>query len=115
MEGKKAFEQFAKDKGIIIEVYRADNGIFKDNTWVHACETHNQTLRFAAVGAQHQNGHAERRIRELQDIARTMLIHANKRWPTAITTNLWPYAIRMANEVLNNTPSMQDAKRRSPL
>ena len=75
----------------------------------------NQRLKFAVVGAHHQNGHAERRIRELQDLARTMLIHANKRWPTTVTTNLWPYAIRMVNSVLNNTPSMQDKQRRSPM
>ena len=115
VQGKQAFEQYAKDKGVTIQGYCADNGIFKENKWVHACKNNLQTLKFAAVGAHHQNGHAERRIRELQDLARTMLIHANKRWKTTITTNLWPYAIRMANEVLNNTPSMQDKARRSPL
>ena len=57
----------------------------------------------------------ERRIKELQDLARTMLTHANKRWPTTITNNLWPYALRMANKVMNNTPSLQDKKRRSLL
>ena len=82
---------------------------------MQACRDKSQTLKFAAVGAHHQNGHAERRIREIQDLARTMLIHANKRWRSTITTNLWPYAIRMANEVLNNTPSMQHKDRRSPL
>ena len=32
------------------------------------------------------------------------MIHANKRWPKAITPNLWPYATRMANESINATP-----------
>ena len=106
VEGKKAFEKYAEDKGITIQGYCADNGIFKDNTWAMACKNSHQILKFAAVGAHHQNGYAERRIRVLQDLARTMLIHANKRWPSAVTPNLWHYAIRMANEVLNNTPSM---------
>jgi hypothetical protein len=35
-------------------------------------------------------------------------LHANKRWSKAISTNLWPYAIRMANDVLNKTPNFQD-------
>jgi hypothetical protein len=50
---------------------------------------------------------AERRIRELQDHARTMLIHARKRWPSAIDTHLLPYALRMANDALNSTPNIK--------
>ena len=38
---------------------------------------------------------AERRIRELQESGRTMLIHAQRRWPSTVTTNLWPYAVRV--------------------
>ena len=72
-------------------------------------------MSFAGVNAHHQNGHAERRIRELQELARAMLIHANSRWPDSITTNLWPYAIRMACEAGNNTPSFQDPQRRTPV
>jgi hypothetical protein len=63
------------------------------------------TLTFCGINAHFQNGIAKRRIRELQEQARTMLIHASKRWPTAITTNLWPYALRMANDILNDTPN----------
>ena len=59
------------------------------------------------VNAHWQNGIAERRIRELQDSARTMLIHANRRWPTAINANLWPYALRMANQLFNSTPAVK--------
>ena len=70
---------------------------------------------FAGVNAHHQNGVAEHRIRELQGMARTMLIHANSRWPDAITANLWPYAVRAANDAINHSPSMQDPERRSPM
>ena len=72
-------------------------------------------MTFAGVNAHHQNGIAERRIREVQDMARTMLIHAAHRWPECITANLWPYAIRMANEAMNSSPSLQDPKHRSPI
>ena len=48
-------------------------------------------------------------------MTRAMLIHANKCWPNAITTNLWPYAMRMANDAMNDTPNMQDNKRRSSI
>ena len=42
-----------------------------------------------------------------------MLIHANKRWPKVASANLWPYALRRASDVLNETPSFQDPNRRS--
>ncbi len=41
-----------------------------------------------------------------------MLSHANKRWPKAVSANLWPYAIRIANDVLNETPHLQDKSNR---
>jgi len=114
LEGKQAFEKFARDRGVTVEAYHADNGIFKANKWVMACRAAHQTLTFAGVNAHHQNGVAERRIRELQELARTMLIHATRRWPNAITANLWPYALRMANDVLNDAPSFQLTSRDSP-
>ncbi len=114
LEGKTAFEQYAKDRGIIVQAYHADNGIFRAAKWVLACRTQGQSLTFAGVNAHHQNGIAERRIRTLQELARTMLIHANHRWPKAVTANLWPYAIRMANDVLCETPNMQHPQRLTP-
>jgi hypothetical protein len=71
---------------------------------------------FAGVNAHdHQNGVAEQCIKELQEMAWTMVIHANKRWPNSVTVNLWPYALRTANKALNNTPSLQDKDRRSQM
>jgi hypothetical protein len=77
--------------------------------------TYTSTTMFAGVGAHHQNGVAERRIRELQDMARTMLIHAQRRRPTAITANLWPYAIRISNDSINMTPNLKSEDHRTPL
>jgi hypothetical protein len=115
IEAKKAFESYAKRHGVTVENYLADNGIFKAHKWVEECKKDGQGLTFVGVNAHHQNGMAERRIRELQDMARTMLIHANSRWPDAINANLWPYAVRAANEAINHSPSMQDPERRSPM
>jgi hypothetical protein len=115
IEGKNAFETYARKHGVTIKNYLADNGIFKANLWVRDCKEKGQGLTFAGVNAHHQNGVAERRIRELQDMARTMLIHANSRWPESVTTNLWPYAIRMANEAINNTPNFKDEARKAPV
>ena len=84
--------------------YHANNGHFTDNDFRLSVQQSAQMLSFCGVNAHWQNGLAEKRIRDLQDLARTMLIHANHRWPEAITPNLWPYALRMANDVLNSTP-----------
>jgi hypothetical protein len=115
IEGKKAFEAYSKQHGVEIKAYHADNGIFRANKWVDNCRNSGQTLTFAGVNAHHSNGHAERRIRSLQDLTRTMLIHANRRWPTAVTVHLWPYALRMANNAINEAPNLKDKEGRSPL
>jgi hypothetical protein len=106
IEAKESFERFARAHGITVTHYHADNGRFADNKFREAVALRHQTLSFCGVNAHFQNGVAERRIRELQDMARTMLIHANRRWPQAITANLWPYALRMANDAFNSMPDI---------
>ena len=113
IESKHAFETYAKDRGVKIQHYHADNGIFRANLWQAECKKSNQGLTFAGVNAHHTNGLAEKRIRDLQDLARTQMIHATSKWPACITANLWPYAVRLANDTLNNTPSPQDSARRT--
>ena len=105
VEAKEAFERYSQSHGIRVRHYHADNGRFADNLFKEAVRRKSQTLSFCGVNAHWQNGVAEKRIRDLQDLARTMMIHANRRWPEAVSVNLWPYALRMANNVLNATPS----------
>ena len=114
LQSKRAFEAFAANRGVTIKSYHADNGIFRANEWMEDCKRMRQPMTFAGVAAHHQNGQAERRIRMLQEMARTMLVHGNKRWKEAITIQLWPYALRMANSMINEAPNMQDPRRRSP-
>ena len=63
--------------------------------------------------AHFQNGIAEKRIYDLQERARTMLIHSQNKWPTAIETELWPYAIRLMCDIDNNTCIQQISQSRS--
>jgi hypothetical protein len=106
IEAKQAFERYAKAHGVTIGHYHGDNGIFADNRFRKACADAGQTLSFCGVNAHFQNGIAERRIREIQDHARTQLIHAAKRWPAAVNAHLWPYALRHANDLHNHLPSV---------
>jgi hypothetical protein len=59
IEGKKAFEAFAKRHGVSISNYHANNGIFKAHQWMEACRKDQQGMSFAGVNAHHQNGHTE--------------------------------------------------------
>jgi Reverse transcriptase (RNA-dependent DNA polymerase)/GAG-pre-integrase domain len=104
LQAKWAFESFAEACGVKIQHYHADNGRFAEALWKEDVSRQRQNLTFSGVGAHHQNGRAEKRIRDLQDMARTSLIHANRHWPDAINTHLWPYALRHANECVNLTP-----------
>ena len=90
-----------------------DNGIFKAKEWIEACTAKEQGLTFAAVNAHFQNGICEKRIRDLQDITRTQLIHAHSRWQKCITAHLWAYALRHSNNILNNTPNPKDKQNRT--
>ena len=99
IEAKRAFEQYPENRGVRVQAYHADNGIFKAKKWVEECRQRKQDLTFAGVNAHYQNGIAEQRIRELQETTRAMLIHASKRWPGVVTIHLWPYTMRMANQL----------------
>jgi len=41
---------------------------------------------------------------------RTSLLHASAQWPKAISSCLWPYAMRTANDILVNSPRRTDGK-----
>ncbi len=112
---KAAFESYAASNGINIKHYHSDNGIFAAAQWKSHCDENQQTTSFAGVNAHHQTGRVERKIRSLQEQARSMLIFAHHRWPSAITANLWPYAVRAANDALNATPSTRFQYERSPI
>jgi hypothetical protein len=62
-----------------------------------------QTMSYSGVGAHHQNGIVEKRIRGLQDLTRTSLLYASTRWPDAVNMYLWPYALLKYNASLNCT------------
>ena len=114
LEGNVLFKQLCANQGIHIQAYHADNGVFQVNGWVDHWTKNQQGLTIAGVGTHHQNGLAEQHICTLQDLTRTNLAHAHAEWPEAITPHLWPYTMCSSNEILNETPLMQDDRRRSP-
>jgi hypothetical protein len=108
LKSKLAFEKFAALHGVNIKHYHADNGRFKDKLFSKSIEEKGQTISFCGVGAHHQNGITEKRIGDLQRRATTLLLHAQRRWPDAINTHLWTYAIRAANDSRNYAPTNEN-------
>jgi hypothetical protein len=107
IEGKRAFESYARTHGVTIKHYHADNGIFDAKDFQTAVSNDGQSISYCGVNAHHQNGRAEKKIRDLQELARAMMLHAQHRWPNAINTHLWPFAIKMANDLSNRAPAIQ--------
>jgi hypothetical protein len=97
------------------ELYHADNRRFVDNAWKDSLLEENQGITYCGVNAHWQNGIAERRIRDLKEQSRTMLIHAEHHWPDAVNTSLWPYAMGNACHIFNDAPALKGThKNRTP-
>ncbi|KAI2488975.1 hypothetical protein MHU86_25627 [Fragilaria crotonensis] len=64
-------------------------------------------MRFAGVGAHHHNGIAERNIRTLMAIARTMMLHAAIHWPAIADATLWPLAVNHVVFLVNHVPNLR--------
>ena len=101
---KHAFERSAEQHGIMIKHYHTDNGRFADNAFIQDCQANRQSLSYCGVNTHFQNGIAERRIRDLQERTRTSMLYAMNKWRKMVIINLWPYAMRQANDVANATP-----------
>ena len=104
INAKHAFEHLAEQHGVRILHYHCDNGRFTDEAFVDDIRMAHQTITFCGVGAHHQNGVAERRIRDITENARTSLLHTAHRWPKAIAANLWPQAIKHVVNMRNSLP-----------
>ena len=110
VKAKQAFEKHASTYGVKVQHYHADNGRFADNMFMKAIEEQQQSITFCGVNAHFQNGIAEKRIRDLQDLTRTVMLHASGKWPKAFASHLWPYALRCVNESMNSVPKRADGR-----
>jgi len=103
LRSKADFEAFAARFNVKIKNIRADNGVYTARTIQTSCLVEQQTLSFCAVGAHWQNGLAERFIGTIVQRARTLLLHAMSKWPSVITEDFWPFAIRYMVMFHNST------------
>jgi len=110
VRSKLEFETFARRYNVKIHAIRADNGVYAAKAFQDSCARNQQSLSFCAVGAHWQNGLAERFIGTVTQQARTILLHAMAKWPSCITEEFWPYALRHAVMVHNSSPHQGHGK-----
>ncbi|KAI2511448.1 hypothetical protein MHU86_2884 [Fragilaria crotonensis] len=102
---KEKFELTCRQYGVVPQEYLADNSkIFTSAEFTRNLSTFAQIMRFAGVGAHHHNGIAERNIRTIMAIARTMMLHAAIHWPAIADATLWPLAVNHAVFLVNHVP-----------
>jgi hypothetical protein len=94
LRSKLEFEEFASKFGVNIKNIRADNGVYTAKVIQDSCAKKQQQLTFCAVGAHWQNGIADRFIGSIVQRARTLLLHAMAKWPSVVTEEMWPFALR---------------------
>ena len=58
-------------------------------------KTQRQIITYHRLNAHHQNSKAQKRIRDLQEKTKIILLHAIHQWPDAVTPHLWPYTLRV--------------------
>ena len=90
LKRKIAFKHYATKQGVTVQSYHADNGQFADNDFLEDIKAQRQAITYCRVNAHHQHGKVEKRIRDLQEKTRVILLHAIHQWPNAITLHLWP-------------------------
>ena len=105
VDAKRAFERVCSKYGVVVRHYHADNGLFDSNKFRLSIEQAGQSLTFCGVNAHHQNGKAERRIKDITQGARTALLHAAHRWPKAVDASLWTAALKNYVNLRNSLPS----------
>ncbi len=105
---KHAYERFLSSVRVTAKAYHADNGQFADKGFKDDCTMINQSITCCGVGGHHQNGIAECKIKELTLGAQTLLLHAKRMLPEYILTILWPFALKYAEDRLNNLVHQAD-------
>ena len=97
VEAKLAFERVYNAHGVWVTHYHEDNGLFDTKAFKASVTKAQQTLSFCGVNAHHKNGKAEQRIKDATEGARTSLMHADHRWPKAVSPFLLPAALKITS------------------
>ena len=56
---KECSKRYAADRGVQVEHYYFNNGIFADNKFIKNCESRGQTISYSGVNSHFQNGRSK--------------------------------------------------------
>ena len=100
-----SFEAIARDNGTIIKGCQSDNGsAFTSKDFKTQLAANQQFSQLAPPGSHHINGKAERSIRTMMAMARTMLLHSAIHWADQSDPTLWSLAVKHAVWIHNHIP-----------
>ena len=88
VQAKHSFEHPAEDMGIRIHHDHADNGRFADKGFIQDFQCQCQGLTYCGVNAHFQNGIAEKKIHDLQEQTRTMMLRSLHKWSSMLLVHL---------------------------
>ncbi|KAL7564557.1 hypothetical protein ACA910_013958 [Epithemia clementina (nom. ined.)] len=110
LQSKESFELLCRNVGVVPQEYLTYNGsAFKSRDYTASLVEFRQIYCFAGTGTHHQNGVAERAIRSIMNIARTMMLHAAIHWNETADPTIWPTAVLHAVWLFNHVPSISTA------
>ena len=90
VKAKLTFKREAQSRVVVIKVYHTDNGIFNSSEFMEELLKKQQKISFSGAGASYQNGAAERAIKTVVTMARTMFVHAALRCPEdTLSADIW--------------------------
>ena len=108
LKERLTFEREAQIQGVVIKGYHTDDGLFNTSEFMEELFKNQKNIRFSGAGASHQNGAAERAIKTVVTMARTMLMNAVLIClEDTLSTDLWPMAMDYAVWIYNHIPDMQ--------
>ena len=91
-----------------IQHYHIDDDRIYSKAFISSIHELGQTLSFCRVSTHNQNGIVERRVRDIQEHTRKMVLHVTTRWPSVTADNEWPYTMRYAVDIANILPNKLD-------
>jgi len=106
IRNKHRLESHARQVGVTVKGYHADNGVFASKAFKDDCDLLHQAYSFSGVGAHHQNGIAERNIKTVAQWAWANMLHFAHHWPAKAKVCFWPQAIEYAIWIFNRMPNL---------
>ena len=94
-------EHLSATKNVKVKVYHIDNGRFSERSFTDDVKVCQKCISHCDVGTHHQNGITENTTKQLTLITHTLLVHAQNYWPEYITTMLWKFALKAAQDRMN--------------